>query len=267
MERTVNKQNIKAAYKFSIIAICIFYALYLASIPLLLTVNADYVFKNTLIPQFIKLVGKVLEVCGIAIVYAISVYSVYKRGRSESGRAYLLCGITAFVKCLLAQTVYWITSGGIPAFNNGLIEELVWLVILPCALEVLQFTVFFLIATRRLTKYRGGYEIASSAASAKGIAYPDSDSFVYPFKGAFDIKNPLLYGCFTGGIVITVSKLLLSILEEIDMAVNGLAIRNAGDLLLSVAGFFTDIACGVLAYTVMVFAIIKAFELCAKRGK
>lgn len=267
MGNTYKKENIKSAYRFAVIAICVFYALYFVTVPILLGAISNIAYKNTLIPQLVKLMGKIFEVCGIAVIYAISVYSVYRNGKSEIPRAYLLCSVAAFVKCFTAQTVYWLASGGIPAFNNGFFGELIWLVVLPSALEIVQFTIFILIVSRRVLNYREGYKIASETASAKGIEYPAMDSWVYPFKSVFDIKNPLLFGSFVGGAVITVSKLALSILEEIDMAVNGLLIESAGDLLLSVAGFVTDIACGVLSYTVMVFIIIKAFELCEKIRK
>ncbi len=267
MGKTYDKQNLKSAYRFSIIAIFVFYALYLVTVPILLGVNADAAYKNTLIPQLVKLMGKIFEVCGIAVIYAISIFSVYRRGRAGIGSGYLLCGITALVKCLFAQTVYWLVSGGIPAFNNGLIGELIWLVVLPAVLELAQFTVFFMIAARRILNYRRGYEIGRDAARSKGAEYPSIDTWVYPFDGAFDFKNPLLFGGLVGGFVITVSKVVLSILEEIDMAINGLVIKNAGDLLLSVGGFVSDFACGILAYTVIVFVIIKAFDLNGKNKK
>lgn len=267
MRNIENKLGIRGIYRFSSVAICIFYALYFITVPILLSVNADYAYKNTLIPQLVNLAGKIFEVCGIAIIYATSIFLVYKNGKSARLQAYLLCSLTAFIKCLFAQTVYWLVSGGIPAFNNGLLGELIWLVVLPCVLEILQFTIFFLIAAKRVMNFRRGYEIAREAAAAKGVEYPYMDTWVYPFRGAFELKNPLLYGCFAGGVVITVSKLLLSISEEIDMAINGLVIKTLGDFIFSLARLVSDMACGVLAYTVMVFVIIKAFELCAKPKK
>ena len=254
-------QTRSAAYKFSIIAICIFYALYFVSVPILLSVNANYQYKITLIPQLVQFMGKVFEVCGIAVIYAVATYSLYRFGTRAYARAYVICGVSAFIKCFFAQTVYWILSGGIPAFNNGFLEEFLWLIVLPAALEVMQFTVFLLIAKSAIIKFRKGYEIGKHANESRGIEYPDMDSWVFPFDKLFNLKNPLLRGCFVGGLVIMVSKVLLSVLEEVDMALNGLAIKTVGDALGTVARFASDIACGVLAYTVMVFMMIKAFEL------
>ncbi len=260
-----NRQNIKIAYKFSAIAVCIFYALYFVTVPIQLSVSADVRYMSTLLPQLINFIGKVFEVCGMATVYAIAIYSVYKNGRAAYGKAYLFCSATATVKCLIVQIVSWLVSGGIPTFNNGLTEELLLLVILPTALEILQFTVFFLLAKVKVMRFRRGYEAASAAARVKGIEYPEMDGRVYPFASAFDFKNPVLYGCLMGGVVISASKLLLTAFNEIFMAINGLVIENFGDLAISVASFASDIACGVLAYTVMAFIIIKAFELSAAR--
>jgi hypothetical protein len=259
--------SIKKAYKFSVIAICIFYALYFVSVPIQLSMSVDYQFKNTLAPQLVKFIGKVLEVCGIAVIYAITSYSVYRFSTRAYAKAFRLCAASAFIKCGFAQTVYWIMSGGIPAVNNGFLEEFIWLILLPTVLEIIQFTIFLLIARRAIIRYNGAYDIAYGAANAKGIAYREKDSAVYPFVKLTDFKNPLLKACLTGGMVITVSKVLLSILEEIDMAINGLPIKTLGDALGSVARFASDIACGVLAFTVMVFTLIKAFELWGKNKK
>ena len=259
--------SIKAAYKFSVIAICIFYALYFVSVPIQLIMSVDYQFKNTLAPQLVDFIGKVFEVCGIAIIYAITTYSVYRFSTRAYAKAFRLCAISAFIKCTFAQTVYWILSGGIPAFNNGFFEEFIWLILLPTALEIIQFSIFLLIARGQIIRYNGAYEIARGAAEVKGVKYPEKDSAVYPFGKLTDFKNPLLYSCFAGGLVIMVSKVTLSILEEVDMALNGLPIKTVGDALESVARFASDIACGVLAFTVMVFMLIKAFELWAKDKK
>lgn len=267
MKITDKKQDIKAVYKFCIVAICVLYALYLITVPILLTTSSNVQYMNTLIPQLVNFLGKVLEVCGIAVIYALCTYSIYKNGRGAYGRAYVICGASAFVKCLLAQTVYWLSSGGIPAINNGLIEELIWLVILPAALEVLQFTVFFLIVKRRIESFSASYEIASAGAKIKGVEYPVKDKLVFPFKSTFDTKNPLIYSSVIGGVVIGVSKLILTLLEEIDMAINGLAIKTAMDLLETLLRVFSNIACAGLAFAAMVFVIIKAFEIMANTKK
>lgn len=260
--KTIDKSStIGATYKLCIIAICVFYALYLVTVPILLYVNADYQFKNTLVPQMVNFVGKVLEVCGIAVIYSAAAYLTYRLCTRAYAGVYVLCGVSAFIKCLLSQTIYWIMSGGIPAFNNGFFEEFLWLVILPFALEMLQFTIYLLIARVAIIRYNGAYAISKGAADAKGAEYPEPDNWVYPFSKLTDFKNPLLYSCFVGGLVIMVSKVALSILEEVDMALSGLPIKTLGDALGSIARFSSDIACGVLAYTVMVFMMIKAFEL------
>ena len=267
MKITDKKQDIKAVYKFCITAICVLYALYLITVPLLLSTSSNVQYMNTLIPQLVNFIGKVLEVCGIAVIYALCTYSIYKNGRAVYGKVYAICGVSAFIKCLLAQTVYWLGSGGIPAINNGLFEEFIWLVVLPAALEILQFTVFFLIVKRRVGRFSESYEIAKAGAKIKGVEYPSKDKLIFPFKSTFDTKNPLIYSCVIGGVVIGVSKLFLTLLEEIDMAINGLAIETAADLLGTLLRVFSNIACAGLAFAAMVFVIIKAFEIMANTKK
>lgn len=259
MKNAKTNKNIKTAYKILLVAVGVFYALYVATVPIFSVVNSNVSYMDTVLPNLLNFLGKVFEVCGIALIYAIALFSVYKNGSAAYGVSFAICSVSALIKCAVAQVIYWVVNGGIPALNNGLIEEALWTVILPSALEVIQFTVFFLIARGGILKYREAYFEART--SAGGGNYPDMDSWVYPFKKLIDVKNPLLYGCLVGGGVILVSKILLSLRAELDMLINGLFIKTLPDLIDAVAVYASDIACGVLAYTVMVFAIIKAFEL------
>ena len=250
--------NIKNAYKISLVAVCIFYALYFVTVPISSAVNSNVQYMNTALPGILNFLGKVLEVCGISVIYAITIFSVYKNGNAANGRAFAICSVAALIKCSVAQLIYWVVNGGIPSFNNGLVGELLWTVICPAALELIQFPVFFFIARRGIIRYRKAYFAAKLSAGKN--CYPDMDHWVYPFKKVLDLKNPLLCGCFVGGAVILVSKLLLSISAEIDMLINALYIETLSDAIDTVANYASDIACGVLAYTVAVFVIIKAFE-------
>ncbi len=262
MKNTKTNKNIKTAYRILLVAICVFYVLYLVTIPIFSVVSSDVKYMDTVLPNLVNFLGKVFEVCGISLIYAITVFLIYKNGSAAYGEVFILCSVSALIKCAVVQIIYWVVNGGIPAFNNGLIEDSLWTIILPSVLEVIQFTVFFFIARTGVIKYREAYFEAKLSAGKNG--YPDMDHWVYPFKKLIDIKNPLLRGCLVGGGVILVSKILLSLRAELDMLINGLFIKTLPDVIDTVATYASDIACGVLAYTVMVFAIIKAFELTDK---
>ncbi len=263
MAEARNKNLIKA-YRFSIIAICIFYALYIACVPMQLTVSADIRFDGSLLPQTINFFGKVFEVCGIGVCYAISAYAVYRRGRKGVGTGYIICGVSALLKCTASAIAYWIVDGGIPSFNNGLLGEAFLSILLPTMLEIVQFTVYFLISALLILRLRRIYDEAYAAT--KG-GCPEMDKWVFPFKRIFDLKNPMLAACFTGSLTICATKLALRLIEEFYMAFIGLPIETLEDFLISLAGFASDAACGVLAYTVMVFVIIKALEFAAGSAK
>ena len=264
--KTVSKQqNIKTVYKFSVIAICVFYLLYFVTIPIFSSVAADVKTKETVLPHLLNFLGKIFEVCGISTIYATTIFSIYKRGASAFGKAYLICSVSAIIKCAVAQTLYLAVNGGVPSFNNGLFEEALITVILPSVLEVIQFTIFFFIVKGAIMRYREAYE-AARLSSGKSD-YPSMDRWVYPFSKTVDLKNPLLRGCFFGGVIIWASKTLSSLLAELDMYLNDLTIKTLADVIDTVATYASDIACGVLAYTLMVLLIIKFFELVRKNKK
>ena len=221
-------------------------------LPVYASVSADVLYSRTMIPDLVNFFAKVIEVIGISIGYAIAIYAYYRLGKSASKKVYLIYGGASLIKCAAAQITLWILDGGIPAFNNGLIEQTLWLIILPWALEMIQFAIFSFIARGASLQYRE----ENKKLVWSGIICPGSDGGVYPVGKLTNFKNPLLRGAKVGGIVILISKVILTTIDEIYITIESRPIRTLEEAITCATRYLSDAVCGFMAYFIIVFTLI-----------
>lgn len=256
--------NISKTYRYSFWGMVTVSALYaFIMLPIYASVSSNVVYMDTVIPDLVNFFAKVIEIIGICIGYAMAVYSTYRMGRCSAGRVYsVYCG-AAFIKCFIAQIVMWVNDGGIPALNNGFFGELLWLVLLPFALEVIQFTVFYLIAAGIIGKSRQR-KSKIAADELDGICISE-DEGVYPIGKILDFKNPVLRCARAGGLTILISKVLLTTVDEIYITIETRPIKTLDEALTCILRYLSDCVCGVMAYFVTVFVLITFFDMLYKK--
>ena len=256
------KNNMSKIYRYSFWGMLIVGAIYaFVMLPIYSSVSNNVVFMKTAIPDLVNFFAKVIEIIGICIGYAMAAYATYRIGKKSAGKVYSVYCSAAFIKCFVSQLVLWVQSGGIPAFNNGFFEEALWLVVLPFILEVIQFTMFYLIIR--------GILIKRSDAACCGLeaSYTEKDKGIYPVGKIFDFKNPVLRCSRAGGLVILISKVLLTTVDEIYITIETRPIKTLDEALTCILRYLSDCVCGVMAYFVMVFVIILFFEMLYKQTK
>ena len=93
---------------------------------------------------------------------------------------------------------------------------------------------------------------------------PESDEGVYPIGRLTNFKNPLLRGARAGGFVILISKVVLTTIDEIYITIESRPIQNLDEAITCALRYLSDAMCGVMAYFIIVFAMI---ILCDKSHK
>lgn len=259
------KNNVSKTYRYSFWGMVTVSALYaFIMLPIYASVSSNVVFMRSAIPELVNYLAKVIEIIGISIGYAMAAYATYRMGKSAACRVYAVyCG-AAFIKYFVSQTVLWVNGGGIPAFNNGFFGELLWLVVLPFALEVIQFTVFYFIAANIIEKSCKRKAKVNSDEFDKICI--ESDKGIYPIGKIFNFKNPMLKCAKAGGLVILVSKVLLTTIDEIYLTVQTRPIKTFDEALTCILRYLSDCVCGAMAYFVMVFALITFFDMLYKKN-
>lgn len=259
------KNNVSKTYRYSFWGMVTVSALYaFIMLPIYASVSSNVVFMRSAIPELVNYLAKVIEIIGISIGYAMAAYATYRMGKSAACRVYAVyCG-AAFIKYFVSQTVLWVNEGGIPAFNNGFFGELLWLVVLPFALEVIQFTVFYLICANIIGKScEKTANVNLDLQDAKSI---ECDKGIYPIGKIFNFKNPMLKCARAGGLVVLISKVLLTTIDEIYLTVQTRPIKTFDEALTCILRYLSDCVCGAMAYFVMVFALITFFDMLYKKN-
>ncbi len=245
------------AYSFAFWGMIIFSAIYcFVMLPTCATLNANVVYARTIIPDVVSFFAKVIEVIAISLGYAIAIYAAYRLGTSANAKIFSLYGGAAAIKCTLSQCTQWVLEGGIPAFNNGLIEQSLWFIVLPLALEMIQFSIFFLIASKITKRYRE----ENKSLLTGGVITPESDCGVYPVRRLNNFKNPLLRGGRLGGLVILISKVILTTIDEIYITLETRPIENLEEAITCALRYISDAICGFMAYFIIVFALIMLLD-------
>ena len=248
-----DSKTMSRAYSFAFWAMIIFSAIYcFVMLPLSASVSNNVVYIRTVIPDVVAFLAKVVEVIAISVGYAIAVYAAYRLGDSASKKIFTLYGGAALIKCTLSQFTQWVLDGGIPAFNNGFAEQALWLIVLPFALEMVQFSIFFFIARKATRRYRA--ENKALLSGEKILA--ESDGGVYPFGKLNNFKNPLLHGGFVGGLVILISKVVLTTVDEIYITIETRPIKTLEEAITCALRYLSDAICGVMAYFIIAFMLI-----------
>ena len=229
-------------------------------LPIYASVSNNIVYMRTAIPDLVSFFAKVVEVIAISIGYALAVYALYRCDKLAAKTVYLVYGGASLIKCAAAQITLWILDGGIPAFNNGFFEQSLWLIALPWALEMVQFTIFFLIAKKICHRYRS----ENKSRIWGGVIMPESDEGVYPIGRLNNFKNPLLCGARAGGLVILISKVVLTTIDEIYITIESRPIQNLDEAITCALRYLSDVMCGVMAYFIIVFAMIMICDMAHK---
>lgn len=244
-------------YSFAFWGMIIFSVIYcFVMLPLCASVSVNVVYSRTIIPDVVSFLAKVIEVIAISVGYAIAIYAYYRLGSGATGKIFAIYSGAAAIKCTLSQCTQWVLEGGIPAFNNRLIEEAFWLILLPLALEIIQFSIFFLIAKKAARIYRE----ENKSIVKSGVISPENDGGVYPIGKLNRFKNPLLRGGLVGGLVILISKVILTTIDEIYITLETRPIENLEEALTCAIRYLSDAMCGVMSYFIIVFAIIIFFD-------
>ena len=245
------------AYSFAFWGMIIFSAIYcFVMLPVCASLSANVVYARTVIPEVMSFFAKVIEVIAISLGYAIAIYAAYRLGGAANAKIFSLYGGAAAIKCTLSQITQWWLEGGIPAFNNGLLRESLWFILLPWALEMIQFSIFFLIAKRAVKRYRG----ENKSLLSGGAIMPENDGGVYPVRKLNNFKNPLLRGGRVGGLVILISKVILTTIDEIYITLETRPIENLEEAITCALRYISDAICGFMAYFIIVFALIMLFD-------
>lgn len=212
-------------------------------IPIYAKTASDVVYQRTAIPDIVNFIMKMVEILCMSVGYAMTAAILSLNAKKTVGMIYITYGSAALLKCTVSQIVLWILDGGLPAINNGLLLEIVWKIVLPFVLEMIQFTLFFILVLR---VWRG---LGS-----------DKDADISDIGKLYDVKRPVQKSAFCGGMIVLVTRVALTTIDEIYLTIETRPIKNLSEALTFITRYLADIIYGAAVYFAVIFVFITLIE-------
>lgn len=242
-KNSVKKLNILLAVGMSVL-----YTLYcFVLVPLYRMLESDIRFSDTVLPIVAEVLFVIVELLAISVGYAVSIYIIYRFGKSERHLpALLFCGATLY-KLAVNLLMSWMDEG----FMIDSVTNDVWAaLIIPLVLELVQYFIVIRLAMSAL-----GDRVGTAYMQGKG----DSDEGVFPFGKMLDIDNPMIRTAFYAAIVVFASKLLSRMVYDIVLTV-AYGLPSAGEIPLMIIYYISDVFPGVICYLAMLFIFMTLFS-------
>lgn len=247
-----------------ILAIMFFalYSLYcFVLLPLSTKFNSNIVYADTLLPAIMEFIYTIVELLAVSFGYASIVYIVYRFGLAKCRKVFDIILIASLYKYVANTVVSWFDGG---FYSDELLTDILNMIIYT-ALDVLQALIVGFAAYKIIGKFDSGYTVAKKSAEKLDGKYPERDTKVYPFSGLFNFKNPLIKSALAGGILIATVKILMRLWYDIIYTFYHGLPSSFSEVLYIIFNYVFDCVSGALCYFVIVFTVLKFFDLYLKQ--
>lgn len=223
-------------YVAFLIAGIVLYGLYcFALTPIYIATKSDIAY-NTIVPDMLHFVGRILEILAISCFCATVIYGVYHFGASNFVGGYLIfCGM-ALYKYTANVAVDWIGERSIPVdFWKDLLFAVAYAFI-----EIAPYVITFFVVRGIIKGYHEELALLKKAGKEKKPL---------PFDGLFGFSNCLLSSSFACAVTVLVTKFGGQLIYDLQTAVR---ITN---LPLMILDYSTNIIFAALCYFVIILVI------------
>lgn len=245
--------------------VCVSGGLYLlfafALAPITDMVSNDQTIGIPYLINILDLLQVVLNVVAFFICYAIVEYSIY---RFKASKSLVLIAVFSGAT-LLKYGLYMVSSffifDSVPSSGEALKNAFTQFSV-NALVELVQFWLVAFLAYLAIRKHKMLSDIASKSAEKVGMEF-DPRTRVFPFKKLFSLSNPLQHSALVTAITVSAFMILNRLIYDLWLIVN----MNQGlpegwvDALWMVAGYGSDILCGIVGYFIMIFVFNKADTL------
>ncbi len=215
--------------------------------PIYTQTENDVTVMYTVLPIIIEYAILVFESLYIALLCAITVYSVYAVMKGIENKTVCIVYIVAvvFLKHALNLAVSTIIDGYLDtAFD-------IPVTVIMFAVDILLLTAVALVARNKCGKHFAHAQKMRKAAKYIETVEYDEKTEIHPFNGFFNIKNPIVFSIFVGS-AISVSLLVVQRLYA-DIFVLGLP-GSVAEIIEILIAYTLDILIGLAGYTAAYFA-------------
>lgn len=215
----------------------------LALVPLYATLEADTLYKGSLLTTVIKYVQDFLDLCAFSVSYAIIIFSTLLLNAKMTALTVVFYSLVYLLqiplKLLMNVAVY-----GTLGSSADILMDIVYLCIY-LALQMLQLLLVYIIARVDSNKFR---LYASALESKKASA---ENKKILPLSKFLDWNNPLLRSTIKMSLLVLTLRIVSRIINDISYG----APSSFGEVMIMVVYYVSDIVYGIVAYVAATLTI------------
>ena len=212
------------------------------------TVFDSNVMTEALAIMFYAL-NTIIDLFVFFLSYSVIIYGLYRLSFNEIRPTFYLAMLAPFFKYALKLIVSPFVDGVV---DTSQLLMVIYSLGVSGILEILQFLCIILISKKYIYRYKG-MEAVVAKASTRIAANGAPDMSVLPFKSLFSLKNPLQRGAFAAGLVVSLVRVAMLLINDIS---KGIYIASIGEILLFIGGYIIELSVGVLGYLMLVYVFV-----------
>lgn len=244
--------NLSLKKRLKLATLLLIYPMYLIGAcvvsPLYTMTDSDISYD--LLPVIFKYLGVAIDIFGIYISLAIIIYGLLKFKAIEIKGIIILVLASPLFKNVLKLIVSPIVDGR-PTIDMFFMD--MYSLSISSVFEILQLAVAIYITYRyAITGYKDRAAAVKKAAERLGEATPAS-LVLLPFEKILNLKNPLQYGAFVSSCIVTVVRIVMLIIHDVNF---GWILYDINTVLLFFGGYLIELVIGALGYFAMLYIFI-----------
>lgn len=215
-------------------------------------IGNDVVFMYTVFPIILNYAILLFETMYIALLFSGVAYSAYAVNKGTD--KFLPCIVYPISLIFLKHTLNLIVSSLIDSYIDVTFDLPVTLMLM--FVDLFMALIVWIIADRKSKHHLVRYKKILKASKYLATAEYENAEEIYPFKGFFNLKNPILLSIFVGTLVAT--SLMLIQRAYADIFVLGVpgSLLEIGEMIIA---YMLDIILAFAGYATSYFAVSYMF--------
>lgn len=215
--------------------------------PIYTQIENDVTFMYTVLPIILNYVILLFETIYLSLLYAVVsyvVYSIHKGQETKTGNIVYIISIV-----VLKHVLNLAVSSIIDSYIDVTFDIPVTILLLLA--DILTLAIVWLVSNHKCKKHFTHAKKMQKASKYLNTVEYNEQATIYPFKGFFNLKNPILFPIFIGSLI-SVSALIIQRLYA-DFIVLG-APASFYEVIEIILAYLIDILLGLAGYTAAYFA-------------
>lgn len=222
--------------------------------PLVAATVANVAYSNGVLPTALAYLDSLLTVIAISVAYAMIVLGKYNLGVKSFRGGSVIFVIATVVKYTANMLMSWISDQSIPRSWLWDVFDVVFYAVLECV----QLLVFILIVNKLISNHSEREAAIKKANRALGRETEETSPYI--FTKLYDKKNCLQKCAMIGALVVLISKVAGSLINDIWMIIIGGFPSEPVTAILMLANYLSSVIFGVICYFAMNIAIVTASQ-------